>query len=89
MPHAAWVATNGLNAWLIVLSGELSMTSVCDVPELEVLVGLLDEHAAAPVVARTAAAVTVTSFLGPSNLLIIFVSCRRNGRYPPWVSGVR
>jgi hypothetical protein len=56
------------------------MTSVCAAPELEEVVdGLLDEHAAAPA-ATTAAAVTVTNFLGPSNLLIIFVSCRRNGR---------
>jgi hypothetical protein len=85
MPHMGWVAMNGLNDWVIVLSGELSMTSVCDVvPEPDEAVGgLLDEHAAAPA-ARATAAVTVTSFLGPSILvMIIFVSCRRNGRYPP------
>jgi hypothetical protein len=54
------------------------MTRVCDVPEFveEVLDGLLDEQAAAPV-ARATAALMVTSLLGPSNLLVlIFVSCR-------------
>jgi hypothetical protein len=48
------------------------MTSVCDVvPEPDEAVGgLLDEHAAAPA-ARATAAVTVTSFLGPSILVMI------------------
>ena len=40
MPHMGWVAMNGLNDWVIVLSGELSMTSVCDVvPEPDEAVG--------------------------------------------------
>src|SRR5579863_565832 len=78
MPQMAWVAMNGLNAWVIVLSGELSMTSVLlaepdepDEPD-EVLV----PQAAIPAV-RRAAAVTAASVLGPGNLGIIFVSCRR------------
>jgi len=63
---------NGLNAWVIVLSGELSMTSVLEEPEPDELVEeLLDEHAPAPAASR-AAAVTATSFLGPINLEIIF-----------------
>jgi hypothetical protein len=71
MPHAAWVGTNGLNAWTIVLSGELSMTSVCADPDPDEPGEVLDEHAAAPAASRAAAEVTATSFLGPSNLLII------------------
>ena len=79
------MATNGLNDWVIVLSGELSMTSVCDVvPEPdESSSGLLDEHAAAPA-ARATAAVTVTSFLGPSILvMIIFVFLSSKRPIPP------
>src|ERR1700746_376205 len=82
IPQIAWGATNGLNAWVIVLSGELSMVSVGEELALEEPDEVLDEHAATPA-ARTATAVTATSFLGPRNLLIIFVSCRREGQVPP------
>ncbi len=50
MPYAAWVATNGLNACVIVLSGELSITRVgvaAAFPLLEFELGV-DEHAARP-----------------------------------------
>jgi hypothetical protein len=80
-----WVAMNGLNDWVIVLSGELSMTSVCDVvlEPADVVDGLLDEHAAAPA-ARATAAVTVTNFLGPSILvMIIFVFLSSKRPKPP------
>jgi hypothetical protein len=81
----AWVAMNGLNAWVIVLSGELSMTSVLaepdeldepDEPEL------LAPQAATPAV-RRAAAVTAASVLGPGNLGIICRFLSSNGRWPP------
>src|SRR6266704_71054 len=78
MPKMAWVAMNGLNAWVIVLSGELSITSVLEEPEADEVV---EEHAPAPA-ARRAAAVTATSFLGPINLEIISVSCRRTVESP-------
>src|SRR5258708_9099418 len=81
MPKMAWVAINGLNAWVMVLSGELSMTSVLEEPEPDGVVEVLDEHAPAPA-ARRAAAVTATSFLGPSNLEVISVSCRRTVESP-------
>src|SRR6266567_4102682 len=49
MPYAAWVGTNGLKAWVMVVSGELSMTSlVALVVEPGVLPLGLDEHAASP-----------------------------------------
>src|ERR1017187_234800 len=49
MPYAAWVATNGLKACVMVVSGELSMTSlVALVVEPDVLPLGLDEHAASP-----------------------------------------
>src|SRR5690348_5488761 len=75
MPKMAWVGTKGLNAWVIVLSGELSMMRVPeeeddfepDEPGEE-----LDEHAPAPA-ARSAAAATAASFLWPGNLEIILV----------------
>src|SRR5437899_326600 len=76
MPQMAWVGTNGLNAWVIVLSGELSMVRVPEAEEFEFELGepveLLDEHAPAPA-ARRAAAVTAASFLWPRNLEIIFL----------------
>jgi len=67
-----------------VLSGELSITSVgeefeFDEPEPD---EVLDPHAAAPV-ARTATALTATSFLVPGNLLVISLSCRRDYRIAP------
>src|SRR5689334_5020305 len=76
MPKMAWVGTNGLNAWVIVLSGELSMMRVPEAEEdfefeFDEPVELLDEHAPAPA-ARSAAAVTAASFLWPRNLEIIF-----------------
>src|SRR5690349_7880665 len=84
MPKMAWVGTKGLNAWVIVLSGELSMVSVLFEPEFEPVdpvVELLDEHAAAPA-ASSATAVTATSFLGPINLEIILVSLSSSGGDP-------
>src|SRR6266571_3170349 len=62
MPKMAWVATKGLNAWVIVLSGELSMVRVLAEPEPDDPAELLDEHAPAPA-ARSAAAVTAARFL--------------------------
>jgi hypothetical protein len=57
------VVTNGLNAWVMEVSGELSMTRVFPVvvalpvePELVLVLELaLDEHAATPAASRTAA----------------------------------
>jgi hypothetical protein len=57
------VVTNGLNAWVIEVSGELSMTRVFPVvvalpvePELAFVLELvLDEQAATPAASRTAA----------------------------------
>ena len=61
MPQGAPVGTNGLKLWVMVDSGELSMTSclpvvaapvfVFEPPELE----LLDEHAASPAASKPAA----------------------------------
>jgi hypothetical protein len=74
MPWGAAVETNGLKSWVIVLSGELSMTSCWDllvvdepVPELAA-----DEHAPSPAARRPAAA-TMMSLLWLSDLLVIFV----------------
>src|SRR5215831_1512135 len=86
MPKMAWVGTNGLNAWVIVLSGELSMMRVPEAEEFEFEfdepVELLDPHAAAPA-ARRAAAVTAASFLWPRNLEIILGFLSVEGRVPP------
>src|SRR5216683_3282870 len=85
MPKMAWVGMNGLNAWVIVLSGELSMVRVAEEEEFELdaPVELLDEHAPAPA-ARRAAAVTAASFLWPRNLEIIFgFPVGRNVEGPP------
>src|SRR5215467_11534114 len=82
MPKMAWVGTNGLNAWVIVLSGELSMMRVPEAEEFEFEfdepVELLDPHAAAPA-ARRAAAVTAASFLWPRNLefILVFLSVKK------------
>jgi hypothetical protein len=67
MPQMASVGMNGLNAWVMVLSGELSMVRVAEEEGEEELepdapVELLDPHAPAPA-ARRAAAVTAASFL--------------------------
>jgi hypothetical protein len=60
MPQGAPVGTNGLKVWVMVDSGELSMTRVFPValpvfefvpPELE----WLDEHAASPAASKPAA----------------------------------
>src|SRR5690349_24213062 len=82
MPKMAWVGTNGLNAWVIVLSGELSMVRVPEAEEefeFDEPVELLDEHAPAPA-ARRAAAVTAASFLWPGNLeiIVVFLSVERS-----------
>src|SRR5215469_15948354 len=88
MPQMAWVGTNGLNAWVIVLSGELSMTSVLEEPELfDPVVEVLDPHAAAPAARRAAAALTATSFLGPVNLEIIWFPCPRTVETPYFCDG--
>jgi hypothetical protein len=80
MPKMAWVGTNGLNAWVIVLSGELSMMRVPEAEEFEFddPVELLDEHAPTPA-ARRAAAVTAASFLWPRNLefILVFLSVKK------------
>jgi hypothetical protein len=65
-----------LNAWVMEVSGELSMTRVFPVvvalPELAELELELDEHAARPPASRPAAA-TAKSRLDLCNLLISFV----------------
>src|SRR6266487_1110140 len=70
MPCGATVETNGLKSWVMALSGELSITNVCDL----LVAGEpgLDEHAPSPA-ARMAAAATVMSLLGFSGLPVIFV----------------
>jgi hypothetical protein len=65
MPQEALVTANGLKAWVIEVSGELSITRVEAVPPLlvvdfvdpgvELVLGL-EEHAATPAVTRTTAA---------------------------------
>src|SRR6266699_7203391 len=60
MPHGAPVGTNGLKLWVMVDSGELSMTRVLPValPVLEFVppeLVLLDEHAASPAASKPAA----------------------------------
>jgi hypothetical protein len=62
MPQGAPVGTNGLKDWVIVDSGELSMTRVLPVAAAPVLepvlpeeLGLLDEHAASPAASKPAA----------------------------------
>src|SRR6185437_4652548 len=81
MPKMACVGTNGLNAWVIVLSGELSMMRVPEADDFEPdeLVEELDPHAAAPA-ARMATAVTAASFLWPRNLeiILVFLSVKRS-----------
>ena len=79
---------NGLNAWVMVLSGELSMVRVPEAEDFEpdVPVEELDPHAAAPA-ARRAAAVTAASFLWPGNLEIIFgFPVRRRSRAPRFLA---
>jgi hypothetical protein len=79
MPWGASVETNGLKAWVIVDSGELSMTRVFPVAllvpvELELVLGLeLElEHAASPAASRPAAP-TAKSRLWRFDLLINLV----------------
>jgi hypothetical protein len=81
MPWGASVETNGLKAWVIVDSGELSMTRVFPVAllvpvELELVLGLeleLElEHAASPAASRPAAP-TAKSRLWRFDLLITLV----------------
>jgi hypothetical protein len=68
MLYAAWVARNGLNACVIVLSGELSITSVVAAPVVRLWELGLDEHAASPshtvaTAARLATPLRLSSFL--------------------------
>src|SRR6266702_1967552 len=82
MPQGAPVGTNGLKVWVMVDSGELSMTRVFPVVAAPVLVPvlpepeLLDEHAASPAASKPAAP-TAKSRLWLCNLLIslVFLSC--------------
>ena len=70
------MVTNGLNAWVIVLSGELSMVRVADElvfedpPPPE---PLLPEPQAASPSARMPAAAAITNRLCSANLLMCFV----------------
>jgi hypothetical protein len=79
MPWGASVETNGLKAWVIVDSGELSMTRVFPVAllvpvELELELELVPEleHAASPAASRPAAP-TAKSRLWLCDLLINLV----------------
>src|SRR5436190_18080513 len=90
MPQGAPVGTNGLKVWVMVDSGELSITRVFPVaaelvfepvlPELE----LPDEHAASPAASKPAAP-TARSRLWLCILLIslVFLLCFGGG----WVIG--
>jgi hypothetical protein len=63
MPHGAPVETNGLKSWVIVVSGELSMTSVVAFdPEFDAF-GVDepdDEHAPSPAASRPAAVMAMS-----------------------------
>ena len=63
MPCGAAVDTNGLKSWVMVVSGELSMTRVSDdldeVDFDEPGAGV-DEHAATPAASRPTAAMATT-----------------------------
>src|ERR1700750_2797594 len=86
MPQGAPVGTNGLKVWVMVDSGELSMTSclpvvAAPVVELEpAALDPLDAHAASPAASRPAAP-TAKSRLWLFNLLItlVFLSCSALG----------
>src|ERR1700734_2147204 len=93
LPQGAWVGTTWLNAWWVVVSGQLPMTRVLPVvaaPPVEPVLALvleleLDEQAASPAVARPAAA-SAMSLLRLCNLLISpvlfsgFMGCGLCGR---------
>src|SRR5438045_4079781 len=85
MPQGAPVGTNGLKVWVIVDSGELSITRVFPVaaePVLEPVVPelvLLDEHAASPAASKPAAP-TAKSRLWLCILLISLV-------FLSWIGG--
>jgi hypothetical protein len=76
MPQGAPVGTNGLNVWVMVDSGELSMTRVFPVALLLLVVPGLelldDEHAASPAASKPAAP-TAKSRLWLCDLLINLV----------------
>jgi hypothetical protein len=78
IPQGVPVGTNGLNVWVMAVSGELSMTRVFHVallvfePELALELGLALEHAASPP-ASTAAAPTARRRRWLCNLLITLV----------------
>src|SRR5579859_397823 len=86
MPQAAWVGTNGLNACVIVLSGELSITRVCDPLEFAEFAAGLDEHAPSPA-ARTPTAATVNRVEWLCGLLIISSSCPCKANRPTMSRG--
>ncbi len=63
MPCGAAVGTNGLKSWVIVLSGELSMTRVPEAPELEEPPppeGEPEPHALSPAASSPAAVTTMS-----------------------------
>jgi hypothetical protein len=74
MPYAWPVVTNGLNAWVIVVSGELSIVRVDDTDFEELLGLVLDEHAATPAQTMAAAAM-VTRLLRLSRLPMLSSCC--------------
>src|SRR5205085_11118131 len=90
MPQGAPVGTNGLKVWVIVDSGELSITRVFPVaaepvlePVLPELV-LLDEHAASPAASKPAAP-SAKSRLWLCILLISLVSLLDRRLYRRWM----
>src|SRR5579859_3531016 len=94
MPQGAPVGTNGLKDWVMVDSGELSITRVFPVaaappvfePVLPEELGLLDEHAASPAASKPAAP-TAKSRLWLCILLIslVFLSCSGGGWAIRWL----
>src|SRR5512142_666649 len=92
MPQGAPVGTNGLKVWVMVDSGELSMTRVFPVAAAPVLVPVLpelelpDEHAASPAASKPAAP-TAKSRLWLCILLIVlvFLSCIGGGWVIGWI----
>jgi hypothetical protein len=69
------VTANGLNAWVMDVSGELSMTRVFPIVEAELdelVLELVLEHAATPAASKQAAT-TANSCLRLCNLLISLV----------------
>src|SRR5690242_18105363 len=91
MPQGAPVGTNGLKVWVMVDSGELSMTRVFPVaaepvfePVLPEELGLLDEHAASPAAGKPPApAAKSRLWLCILLITLVFLLCFGGG----WVIG--